>query len=219
MRTERIDDATDVRVDDYRQLQGPRRAGGLIVAEGALVVRRLLAQSHHRVRSVLATPAALDNVADALVAAPGIVTVFVAPPALVREIVGFKFHRGCVALGERAPDRPVADVLAAPGPRILLALENLADPDNVGAVFRNAAAFGADGVLLSPGAADPLSRKALRASMAAALTMPFARVEDWPVGLADVREAGYALAALAPDGAVDIADWPASRPVRLALLV
>jgi tRNA G18 (ribose-2'-O)-methylase SpoU len=96
-------------------------------------------------------------------------------------------------------------------------LENVADPDNVGSLFRNAAAFGAGGVLLSPGGGDPLYRKALRASMGATLEVPFARAGAWPGVLRDVSSAGFRLVALAP-GARHAIDALAVGPLS-ALLV
>jgi tRNA G18 (ribose-2'-O)-methylase SpoU len=91
----------------------------------------------------------------------------------------------------------------------------------VGAVFRNAAAFGVGGVLLSPGCADPLYRKALRVSMGATLSLPFARI-DWPVGLLRLRETGYTLLALTPDRDAEDIGTVADRGAgarRLALLL
>jgi tRNA G18 (ribose-2'-O)-methylase SpoU len=108
------------------------------------------------------------------------------------------------------------------GPRTLLALEGVADPDNVGAIFRNAAAFGVAGALLSSHCADPLYRKAIRVSMGATLTLPFARLADWPAGLAALRQAGYRLVALCPGAeAEDIVEVAARAPrrPRLALLL
>jgi tRNA G18 (ribose-2'-O)-methylase SpoU len=95
----------------------------------------------------------------------------------------------------------------------------LADPDNVGGVFRNALAFGVDAVLLSPGTADPLYRKAIRVSAGATLCLPFARLSAWEAGLRRVQEGDYTLVALTPEpAAVDIATF-ARVPSRLALAV
>ena len=108
------------------------------------------------------------------------------------------------------------------GPRTLLALEGVTDPDNVGAIFRNAAAFGVAGVLLSSHCADPLYRKAIRVSMGATLSLPFAQVPDWAVTLAALRHAGYRLVALCPgadaEDIVEVAGRAPRRP-RLALLL
>ena len=76
--------------------------------------------------------------------------------------------------------------------------EQLGDADNVGAIWRSAAAFGASAILLGPACADPLYRKAIRTSMGAALTLPFAVAEPWPSVLTQLAAAGWAVAALTP---------------------
>lgn len=216
-----VADPADPRIAGYRlACDGERRRReGLFLAEGRLLVRRLLETRRFPVRSLLLTPAALDDLRDALGCGSA---VHVASSATIRAVVGFKFHRGCLALGVRGEPLP-PDALTSPrGPRTLLALEGVTDPENVGAVFRNAAAFGVAGVLLSRDCADPLYRKALRVSMGATLSLPFARVPDWPAALADLRRAGYHLLALCPGSeAEDIAAVAeqTSRWPRRALLL
>ena len=222
MKVEIIEDPSDPRIADYGLARDGqlRRHDGLFLAEGRLVVRRLLEASRFRTRSLLSTRRALDDLLDVL-AGQHSPRVYEASTETIRAIVGFKFHRGCLALGERGRPTAAHEVVAPAGPRIMLALEELADPDNVGAVFRNAAAFGAAGVLLSPGCADPLYRKAIRVSMGATLSTAFARTE-WAGGLAALRGAGYALVALTPDRRADAIDAVAARGVparRLALIV
>ncbi|HKW92302.1 MAG TPA: RNA methyltransferase [Methylomirabilota bacterium] len=215
-----IHDRDDPRIADYRDAIGGG-AADTFTAEGRLVVRRLLEGTRYRARSVLLTPAALGDLTSALAAQPPSLAVFVASPAVIRAVVGFKFHHGCLALGERGQSAVADEIVAPEGPRVLVVLEELADPDNVGTVFRNSAAFGAGGVLLSPGCADPLYRKTLRVSMGATLSVPFARAE-LAAGVPALRAAGYTLVALTPDrGAEDIAaaagrGWPSAR---LALLL
>src|SRR5262245_3868238 len=221
MPIEPIDDPTDPRVADYRALQDAelRRRHGLFVAESRAVVRALLASARFRTRSVLLTAPALESLRDAL---PAHVPVYLTSHEVARAVVGFDFHRGCVALGERGAEPPLEALLRAPGPRVVLALEDVSNPDNVGGAFRNARAFGADLVLLSPACGDPLYRKAVRTSMGAALAVPFAHLADWADGLAQLRAAGYILAALTPEpAALDLARLGAERPIppRLALVL
>jgi hypothetical protein len=102
---------------------------------------------------------------------------------------------GCLALVERPLAAYAATVLASA--ETVVILEGVSNADNVGGVFRNAAAFGAS-VLLSPACCDPLYRKAIRTSMGAVLRVPFARLDEWPTGLAVVRESGFTMAALTP---------------------
>jgi tRNA G18 (ribose-2'-O)-methylase SpoU len=221
-RIEPIDDPADPRVAAYRDLPrlDSRVPPGLFVAEGSLVVRRLLACGRFAVRSVLTTQTTLPGLRADLpagFAAP----VYVAPTGLLRAVAGYDFHRGCIALAERGVEPALEPVVAPPGPRRLVVLEEITDPDNVGAIFRNALGLGAQGALLSPGATDPLYRKAIRVSAGATLCLPWARLGDWPAGLWRLRAMGYALAALTPDAdAGDVVDLGrAGVPERLALLL
>jgi tRNA G18 (ribose-2'-O)-methylase SpoU len=177
------------------------RENGLFVAEGRLVVRRLLAFGRFPIHSVLLTPAALDSFGGAIdTEAP----VFIADPDVLRQVTGFNFHRGCLALAAR-PGREASSRFA--DARLLLALEGVGNPDNVGGLFRVAAAFGVDGVLLDPASGDPFYRKAVRTSMGAVLSVPFERVTPWPAGLDDYRTMGFEVIAMTPRAdAVPIGD-------------
>ena len=223
MKIEMVEDATDPRIAGFRDARDGdlRRRAGLFLAEGRLLVRRLLETRRFPVQSLLLTPPALDDLRD-LLADDDATPVHVASAETIRVIVGFKFHRGCLALGVRGESVAPEALMQPVGPRTLLALEGVADPDNVGAVFRNAAAFGAAGVLLSSHCADPLYRKAIRVSMGATLSLPFAQVPDWAATLAALRHAGYRLVALCPGAeAEDIVEVAARAPrrPRLALLL
>jgi tRNA G18 (ribose-2'-O)-methylase SpoU len=209
-----IDELADPRLADYRDLRDAAalRRRGLFAAEGRSIARRLLDTGRFRARSLLLTAPALEELRDLL---PPALDVFMAPRAVIKGVVGFDFHRGCLGLGERGAETPAAALLGA---RLLLVLDRLADPENVGGVFRNAMAFGAGGVLLAPGTADPLYRKAVRVSFGGTLTVPFAALGDRPGGLAALRAAGFTLVALTPRAdALDIADLP--PPARLALVI
>jgi tRNA G18 (ribose-2'-O)-methylase SpoU len=215
-------DPEDPRVAPYRGL--PRLdsqvPAGLFVAEGSLVVRRLLACGRFRVRSVLATEATLPLLRDLL--GPGSSPLYVAQAGLLRAIAGYDFHRGCIALAEVGPPLAPEALVRPAGPRRLVVLEAVSDPDNLGAIFRNAMGLGNQGVLLSPGAADPLYRKAIRVSAGAILCLPFARLAHWPADLWRLRGAGYAVVALTPDeNALDIADVGRDQPApeRMALVL
>jgi tRNA G18 (ribose-2'-O)-methylase SpoU len=219
---ERVTDPHDPRLADYRNLpDADHHRRGLFVVEGRLGVRALLDSSRFAPRSLLTTHPMLEALRDALEAAPADLLVLLAPHALIRQVVGFTFHRGCLALVERGAPRPAATLIDSAGPRGIVLLEGLVDPANVGAVFRNALAFGVAAVLLSPGCGDPLSRKAIRASSGGTLRVPFALLEPWPQGLAQLPAAGYQVVALTPDGAEDLEALGRSRAAapRLALLL
>jgi tRNA G18 (ribose-2'-O)-methylase SpoU len=191
------DGGGDHRLEDYRNLSDPELAGrsGAFIAEGRLVVRRLLTASRFRTRSIMVTEPALAAIRD-LVERHADLPVFVVSQTAMNAVTGFNIHRGCLAVGER---RPTGDWRAVTSrARRLLVLERVANADNVGALFRNAAAFRVEGVLLGIACADPLYRKALRTSMGAALTLPFATASPWPGTLDSLRQAGFRVVGMTP---------------------
>jgi tRNA G18 (ribose-2'-O)-methylase SpoU len=205
MPIERVRDLDDPRLLDYRALPDPEllRRGQVFVAEGRLVVRTLL-ESGLRARSILLTEAARVALADVLAPRLADLPVFVVEPGVIESLTGFNIHRGCLAIGERPAPVSVRQMLdRLPGARRVIALEQVGNADNVGATFRNAAAFGADFVLVGPGCCDPLYRKAIRVSMGAALRVPFCRSSGWAEDLAALRAAGFRLAALTPSPAAE----------------
>lgn len=206
---ERADDpriAPYARVGDHEWL----REHGFFVAEGRLVVRRLLASGRFPIHSVLLTPAALRSFGgaietDAPVFNPGTeivqAAVYVAEPAILQQVTGFNFHRGCLALAARPVDEPSAARFQ--DSRLLLAMEGVGNPDNVGGLFRVAAAFGVDGVLLDPRSGDPFYRKAVRTSMGAVLSVPFERLAPWPSALDEYRRMDFSVVAMTPHADVE----------------
>src|SRR6185503_18953736 len=129
--------------------------------------------------------------------------VFVVPQPVMNAITGFNIHRGCLAIGERPAPARWQELAAitnhkSPTANVLAVLERVANADNVGGVFRSAAAFGASAVLIDPASTDPLYRKAIRTSMGASLQLPFARADPWPDALIDLRALGFAVIAMTP---------------------
>ncbi len=205
-----VDNLADPRLAPYANMRDAELAqradpldaaahGGLFIAEGELVLRRLVA-SRFAVHSVLTTTSRLETLRADLAGLSSDVPVFLADQRVLNEIVGFNMHRGVLAIGRRGAGLTPADLCARPGP--LLVLEDLVNHDNIGGVFRNAAALGGPGVgvALSPRCADPLYRKSLRVSMGCALEVPFARVEAWPDALGAIAAAGFETWALTPRG-------------------
>ena len=215
----RATDERDAALAAYRNVGDPGalERGGLFVAEGRLIVERLLSLPDIRVHSIAVTPAAADAMAPLLDGLPD-VSVVVCDPATLEAVTGFDFHRGCLALAHR-PD-PVRSLEAFAGASRLLAVEGVGNPDNIGGLFRVALALGAEGVLLDPASADPLYRKAIRTSMAASLRVPFTRVESWPSGLDELKAVGFRVIALTPDpGALSIDEYEVEPGVRLILVL
>jgi tRNA G18 (ribose-2'-O)-methylase SpoU len=217
---ERLNGPLDPRVAEYRLLAEPElvRSRGLFVAEGRLVVRRVIDDGRYVVRSALVNGAAYESLKPQLDRLAHRASVYLCQPRDFPDITGHQIHRGCLALVERPVERSVESVLD--GARRIVVLEGVTNADNVGGVFRNAAAFAADAVLLSPATCDPLYRKAIRTSMAATLRIPFARVDAWPSGLEALRASGFVLAALTPRSpAVDLDTFARTAPSKLAVVV
>jgi tRNA G18 (ribose-2'-O)-methylase SpoU len=175
----RIGDADDPRIAAYRDIRERDLVGrdGMFIAEGEVVLRVLLTRSRHQAVSVLLAEKRLAGLEPLLAALPGSVPVYVANQDILERVAGFPLHRGILALGRYAPTPALDELLADREARAcVVALFGIANHDNIGGIFRNAAAFGADAVLLDGGCCDPLYRKAIRVSVGAALTMPFARL-------------------------------------------
>jgi tRNA G18 (ribose-2'-O)-methylase SpoU len=199
----RISGPGDARVAEYRHMSDGEllRARGLFVAEGRLIVERLIGERpiHARrygVRSVLVSDAAARQMDRTLSAVAEDVPIFVCGGGDFLGITGHDIHRGCLALVERPAPLTLDAVPRAA--RSIVVLEAVTNADNVGGVFRNAMAFQAGAVLLSPTCCDPLYRKAIRTSMGATLRVPFVRLDDWPAALSRVRAAGFTIVALTP---------------------
>lgn len=197
-----ITDPADPRLDDFRDLsradRRPDRPGGrgLVIAEGAVVVRRLLA-SHYPTRALLGVARRFDELAADLAnsAAPCYLT----SAPLMAEVVGFHLNRGVLATADRIAVPDVGTLLTRA--RAVAVLEGVGDHENLGALFRNAAALGVDAVLLAPGCADPLYRRSVRVSMGHVLAVPFAALPGDVVDGADLlRQYGFRVAALTPRG-------------------
>ena len=222
-----IQNFDDPRIADYKNLRDVslRRDGGRFMVEGRGTLRVLLEASRFRPRSILVSPAAFDALVDVLDPRREDVPIFVASRALLKEVVGFDLHRGCLAAcdrGEEPSPEELFDRLAGEGGGLVVVLEGLKDHDNVGAVFRNAMGFGAKAVLLDPRCADPLYRKSIRTSMGGALRVPFTRAKAWPAALEALRAIGYRIIALHPAASARAIDEVAAdfgENDRVALVV
>jgi tRNA G18 (ribose-2'-O)-methylase SpoU len=219
-----LDDPLDPRVREYAHLraatlrlraEGPGGArDGIFIAEGELVVERAL-RLGYRMRSLLLLE---QRVARFGGLAPEGVPVYLATAELMHSITGFSVHRGVLAAFDRKPLPDVASLVR--DARRVVVLEDVNNHTNVGAIVRSASALGIEALLLDPTSCDPLYRRSLRISMGEALSLPHARTDALPGGLAPLRAAGFVLAALTPgEASTDIADVAAAGHERLALLL
>jgi len=216
-----VTDPADPLLADFTALNEPatrrrvEREGGYFVVEGVLAIERLLALPEWRIRSLALLPKVADRLRGQL--APIDAPVAVAPEDVLRAVVGFDIHRGALASVDRRPVRSLAELVAGDPPPLLLAAEGVNDHENLGALYRNAAAFGVGAVLLDVSSADPFYRRSVRVSLGNVLAVPtgsFASVDE-------LHAAGVTTVALTPGADVDLVDLAAADLGHgpLALLV
>ena len=193
---------------------------GRFIAEGEVVLRALSRAPRHRAAALLIAQQRTQALAPLIAAFPDDTPIYAAGQEVMDVIVGFPIHRGILALGERAPEREAGEALSdlSDKPRALvLALFGIANHDNMGGLFRNAAAFGVDLVLLDPTCCDPLYRKAIRVSVGGALLVPFTRLAQAEDPIALLERHALAPIALSPAGRTPLTDL--CPPPRAALLL
>ena len=200
----------NVRDRDLRQAHGD-----VFIAEGESVLAVFLSNSSRfRPEALLVARNRLDT---ALAwSPPEDLPIFVAEQGLMDAIVGFPIHRGLLGLGRRLPSPGLADLLVN-RPRVVVGLVGIANHDNVGGIFRNAAAFGAGALVLDATCCDPLYRKAIRVSVGGVLKVPFTRLEAGASVATSLKELGYLVLALSPRGTMRLDEVPADQPVALLL--
>jgi tRNA G18 (ribose-2'-O)-methylase SpoU len=183
-----IQSLDDPRVAAYRNLPDRTLRGeSIFLAEGRLLTKRLLA-SRFEVESVFVSREYCEEFRRLT---PEEAPLYVAEESLLLEIVGFPFHRGALAVGRRGRLATLDEFLAAADvlPRFRLAIcPEITKPENMGLIFRNAAAFGLNGVLLGERCCDPFSRRSMRVSMGAVLQVPFCKVENLQESLLHLKQ-------------------------------
>ncbi|ATD69896.1 MULTISPECIES: TrmH family RNA methyltransferase [Gordonia] len=204
-----IDDPQDPRVEDFRDLNsvdrrpdlpvlpGGRPGRGLVIAEGVLVAQRMIA-SRFSAHAFLGVDKRMKELDDDL-RDPSLsgVPFFRASAEVMAEIVGFHLNRGVLAVSRRPEVLSVPDIVETA--RTVAILEGVNDHENIGSIFRNAAGLGVDAVLFGQGCADPLYRRCVRVSMGHALLVPFAKFDEWPRGLDELRSRDFRLVSMTPD--------------------
>tara|TARA_R110002167_G_scaffold16669_5_gene64749 strand:- start:354 stop:1151 length:798 start_codon:yes stop_codon:yes gene_type:complete len=204
----RIEDPADARIAAFRDIRERDLTGreGLFVAEGEVVLRVLGSPaSRCRPVAVLLAESRLEAQREILAGLPDTVPVHIAPQAVLDGIAGFHLHRGILALGEKPEPVDVDGFLAATdADAVIVAASEIGNHDNMGGIFRNAAAFGAAGVLLDDRCCDPFYRKAIRVSVGAVLRTPM--ITGLPAGaMVDALERhGFQVIALTPSATDDL---------------
>jgi tRNA G18 (ribose-2'-O)-methylase SpoU len=202
-----ITDPDDPDLADYRGLTDAaarrrldRDGNGAFIVEGAVALEQLLA-SGRPIRSVLVTPNRV-GLLQRLRPPPGVPVLVVERP-LLADVAGYDVHRGVLACGSRTPPPPLEELLDAH--RDVVLVEAVTDAENVGALFRNVAAFGLGCVVLDRRCADPLYRRSIRVSSGWTLRVPHATVERLGPTI-DAPTGGRTVVALSPSADADPLD-------------
>ncbi|MGQ3674380.1 TrmH family RNA methyltransferase [Xanthobacter sp. TB0139] len=228
-----VNDAEDPRIAEYRHVRERDLVGrqGRFMAEGEVVLRLLATrlkraaeeggadetEAGHRLLSLLLSRAQVNRLADVLDMLPEDLPIYVAGQVVMDAVVGFPIHRGILALGEAGALQPPEKLLSGLGPKALVVgVVGISNHDNMGGIFRNAAAFGADAILLDSTCCDPLYRKAIRVSVGASLVVPYTRVDNAAHMVERMEQAGLEVVALSPAGRERLAEM--ERPRRVAAL-
>ena len=195
-----IDQLDDPRLADYQNVRDADLRGGkqntkthstteqLFIVESEMIVQRLI-QSNWPIKSLLLTPRRATELDDALATLSADIPIYIATDrTLIERITGYEHHHGCLAIGRRSqPSSNLVNTFiscfAPDSPLTLIAIAGITNVDNIGAIFRNAAAIGADGIVIGSGCADPLFRKAIRVSMGHVFHLPWIAVDQ---SLADI---------------------------------
>jgi tRNA G18 (ribose-2'-O)-methylase SpoU len=216
----RITDANDPRIEAYRDIRERDLVGrqGLFIAEGEVVLRLLLRKSHFGIESILLSEKRAAALSELIWQIPESIPLYIADDAIIEATAGFALHRGVLAVGNKGSQNTAKKLIEGLlSPALVILCVGIANHDNIGGIFRNAAAFGASAVLLDETSCDPLYRKAIRVSVGASLTVPFARGQSAVDLIAMLKAAGFAILALSPSGQVELVDVKRSAKTALIL--
>ncbi len=203
-----VADPDDPRIAGYRDIRERDLVGrqGRFIAEGEVVLRVLLGKSPFQVESCFIAEPRLASL-EALFESRPDVPIYVAPQMVMNGIAGFAVHRGIMAIGCRPAKTSLDDFLAKlPEQALVVVCCGIANHDNMGGIFRNAAAFGADAVLIDAASCDPLYRKAIRVSVGGALRVPFHRGASDSAIVEALAARGFTQFALSPAGTCDLSE-------------
>lgn len=219
-----ITDPGDARIAEFTSIRERDLTGrqGQFIAEGTVVLS-MLAKAHGsagpvRAEKLLLLKNRVAGLSELIDQFPVDLPVYVAESAVLDAIAGFHLHRGVLAVGRRdAPPDLASLVCQLPDNALVLVGCGISNHDNIGGLFRNAAGFTADAVLLDETCCDPLYRKALRVSVGSVLAVPYTRQENAETVLGTLAEAGFEIWALSPSGTVEIGGIKPGRRVALVM--
>ncbi|MGK8639687.1 TrmH family RNA methyltransferase [Brucella anthropi] len=218
---QQIDDPNDIRLSPYRDIREKDLVGRQqrFIAEGKVVLNVLFSSSaRFETESLLVLENRLSGLGEQLSQLPSEVPVYSVPQTVMDAVAGFHVHRGILAVGRRkTPPSLQAMLDTLPAKSLVVVLCGISNHDNVGSIFRNAAAFEADCVLMDDTCCDPLYRKAIRVSVGATLKVPYFHGGSIDEIIAALGDADFNLLALSPSSSLSVYD--ATKHGRQALLL
>lgn len=213
-----LSNAAGPRIAPYTAIRERDLTGGVdgrFIVEGKVTLTTLLTRSRFEIESLFLCETRLAPLAGLLTQVPDSVPIYTAPQVLMDQIAGFPIHRGILACARKGAGLGLSELVTG---ETLLILNQISNHDNVGAAFRNAAAFGADGIILDTQSCDPLYRKAIRVSSGTSLWLPYHHGGTGLDHITALKSAGYEIWAMTPHAqAQDL--YSRTRPQKLAILL
>ncbi|MEN3931522.1 RNA methyltransferase [Microvirga sp. W0021] len=201
-----ISDPDDPRIEGYHAVRERDLVGrhGRFIAEGEVVLSVLL-QSDYEVESFLLSEKQIALAQHIRATKHNKTPIYIAAQSVMDRIVGFHIHRGILAIGKRPSTKSIDELLTGlPNNAVVLGLLGLCNHDNIGGIFRNAAAFGVDAIVMDEACCDPLYRKALRVSVGGVLKVPFSVVTNADDLASALKRHNFRMLALSPSGKTEL---------------
>jgi len=189
LRVEHITSFEDPALEPYQTMKRTveHQLRGIFVAEGEKVVRRLL-ESNFTVVSLLLPEKWLHNLEPLLASRAEEIRVFVAPKEQLETLTGYSMYQGLLAVGRIPPPMTLETMVARSiRPRLFIAVDGLANAENLGVVVRNCVAFGVQALLVGETSSSPFLRRAVRSSMGTVFKLPVIEVSNLAAALRELR--------------------------------
>ncbi|MBV8751735.1 MAG: RNA methyltransferase [Hyphomicrobiales bacterium] len=191
----------------------PRDADGPALLYGWHTVKTALENPHRRFRRLQATENAARRLAEDGVKLP-VAPELVRPEVIAAQLSPDAVHQGLLAEADALPS-PAIEELSADG--IVLALDQITDPHNVGAILRSAAAFGVNAVVMTARHSPEATGVLAKSASGALEHVPIAEVGNLARALDALKSRGFLLVGLDSSGTDDLADLPLASPLALVL--
>ncbi|WP_455473834.1 TrmH family RNA methyltransferase [Bartonella sp. B30(2025)] len=215
-----IYEADDPRLKDYHNIRERDLVGRQhqFIAEGKVILSALLHSKRFSALSLLTETKRLPGLMPILEATRPTCPIYCVPQKIMDDIAGFHVHRGILGIGRRKTLPSLEFFLQnLPEKALILVLCGISNHDNMGAIFRNAAAFASDGIIIDKTSCDPLYRKSIRVSAGAALKVPYTQGADITSIIKVLSHANFHFYALSPSGSLTLKQAKAKKQIALIL--